>query len=515
MKFKFYVRMISLALIMLAVFNLFAACDGASSANATNNGKNDAESDINNGTTEESTVVEASPDTIGIEKQNYDSELYMWVQTDCNPGDLYWLEESSGNAMDEAVYTRQEKVLEYLGVAIKGRKAGSHSEYDELFKTAVQNKDGSVDLLLTHVSSGVSGLIQEGYLRDFQDIDGINLDNEHWNHEFMDTLSIDDNYFLGFNDSNILYTYVIAFNKQMLGQLSLEGYSVDNLYEKVLKGEWTIDVFLDLAQKGFQDKGSGDKHIYGLVGMQWVPWCGFLHSSGINIVEQDESGTYKSVIMNDEYKEKTASLVDKLKNFSGSGYGSFTFQTGSEHPAARLHNGRALMELTSTHSLDNLLDYDISFGILPYPMFSNDQYDDSSKSLGYRSLQWGGNYGIPNYLRNEIMVGETLELFAFFSKPVQTTFYEKVLGKQVSEAPDDARMLDIVWSSVCSDMGQTFDGKTALLYLLPKVTWNGNGGQELVSYYATLQSAGNKNLAEFVQKVKKVAKQQEKLHGQN
>jgi hypothetical protein len=226
-----------------------------------------------------------------------------------------------------------------------------------------------------------------------------------------------------------------------------------------------------------------------------------------------EEGKYEISIMNDGNKERTADLVDKLKNYSGSGYGQFTFQTSSEVPSARLTNNRALMELTSTHSLEGYLNYDISFGVLPYPMYDTDQYDPESESLGYRSLQWGGYFGIPTYQRNELMTGTTLELMAFYSKPVQTTFYEKLLGKQVSEAPDDAKMLDIVWNGVCSDMGQTFNDETRVLYFLPQVTWNGAGGQELVSYHASVAPSGNRNLAAFIKKVDKIAKAQDKQNG--
>ena len=405
MKKTLWLRILSLVMVALMSFCTLVACDDKDNTNKGN---------VTDDQKEEVTE-EASPDTIGIDKQNFDSEFYLWVQNDCNPSDLYWLEESKGDSMDEAVYARQEKILEYLGVSIKGKKAGSHTEYTGLFTTAVQNKDGSVDTILTHVSSGVTEMVSGGYLKDFQDVEGIDLDNEHWNHDFMDALSISGNYYLGFNDSNILYTYVIAFNKDMLTQLDLDGYSLDEVYDKVEKGKWTLDTFLDLAQKGFQDKGSDDKHVYGLIGMQWVPWCGFLHSSNINLVEQDETGKYTIAIMSDANKEKTANLVDKLKNFSGSGYGSFTFQTGGDMPDARLTNNRALMELASTHALEGFLTSDVTFGILPYPMYDTDQYDPNSPSLGYRSLQWGGNYGIPTYQKNELMTGLTMELLAFFS----------------------------------------------------------------------------------------------------
>lgn len=455
--------------------------------------------------------TETAPETIpeilpeNIEKKYYDDEFYMSIMTDSNPMYCFWVEESQGDMMSEVIYARQAKVYDYLGVNVIAKDAGNYASYTNDFKVAVKNKYGSVDTLLTHVTSGITGLIEGMYLQDFRDIPGIDLEQDYWNMDFMESLSIADNYYLGFSDFNMLYTYVIAFNKDMLNQLSLDGYSEDKLYESVFNGTWTLDRFLDLGQKGFQEKG--DRDIYGIVGQQWVPFVGFLHASNINYVEMDETGTYKLALMNDTYKEKTTALVDKLKSYSASGYGQFTFPSSGyiSSPDARITDNRALMQLSSTYTLESYLDYDLSFGVLPYPLYDTDQYDANSDSLGYRSLQWGGYLAVPAYLRNEQMAGETLELLAFYSEPVRITFYEKLLGRQIAESLNDAMVLEIVWNSVCTDFGQTYNDEVDILYLIPNVTWPGEGGKELVPYYTSVKPAGNKKLAQFVKIVEKLS----------
>ena len=496
MKKQIWIRILSLLIVLATLFSVFAACE------ANSEDKNDDKKDNNDNLANESgsEEVTAEPVPENIKKTNYDDEFYMSIMTDVNPMKYFWVEESKGDAMSEAIYERQQKVYNYIGVDIKAKGAGSYTTYTDSFKTAVKNKDGSVDTLLTHVNMGISSMIVEQYLQDFQDIPGIDLDKDYWNHDFMDANSIADCYYLGFSDYNILYTYVIAFNKKMLNQLALDTFSEEELYESVYNGTWTLDRFLELGQKGFQEKG--DKDIYGLVGQQWVPWCGFFHSSNINLVEMNEKGEYELSFYNDANKEKTANLVDKLKNFSASGYGEFI--KGTSSPEAKLTNGRALMHIAATHWLEDYLNYEISFGVLPYPLYDEYQFDSSIPSLGYRSLQWGGQIVIPSYLRNTQMVGETLELLAFYSDNVQTTFYEKLLGKQVSEAPDDAKVLDIVWNGICGDIGQTFNDEAGVLYFLPEVTWPGEGGKQLASYYASKEKAANKKLNAFIKKVNKL-----------
>ena len=481
---KFF-RVIALFMSAVALLSVFASCE---SAVGTEN---------NTSVTETETEEEAMP---SVEKNNYNDEFYLSILDDVNPPDYYWVEESEGDALSEAIYDRQERVLNYLGVSILSKSAGDYNTYVEPFKNTVMNKDGSVDTLLSHVNQGVSGLISGVYLRSFDNLPGADIEADHWNHEFMNTLSIAGNYYLGFSDFNILYTHVIAFDKAMLERLALENYSEAALYESVRNYTWTIDRLLELATLGFQEKSGGN--IYGLTGQQWVPWIGFLHASDINLVELGDDGQYKISIMSEKNQEKTADLVDKLKEFVRSKRGQLTTPDGVSVPSpdAKLSNGRALMSLTSTYGLVDFLDYEISFGVLPYPM-----YDENQKDVGYRSLQWGGYLCVPSYLRNEDMTGETLEVLAFYSDRVKVTFYEKLLGKQVAEAPDDRQMLDIIWDGVCADFGQTFaDEASGLLYLFPTVT-DPSKPYELVSYHASVVGAGNRNLNAFARKVAKAS----------
>ena len=494
-------RITSFILLSVMLVSAFVACDsGDKTVNETKAPANN--SDGASEGTEEEVITEATPEY--IDQKNYDAEFYLRNQKDCNPMKNFWVEKSEGDTLSEAVFARQEKIKNWIGVEIIAEVAGSHGSYASDFMNSVTTKDGSVDVLLTHISSGVTAMISGGYFQDFSNFDGIDIEQEYWNHEFMDKLAINDKYYLGFGDYNLLRTYVITFNKDLLSQLAIEGYSQKEIYDSVRNGTWTLDKMIDLTNKGFTQKGGPDKDIYGLVGQQWVPWIGFFHSSGINLIDMDEDGTYKVAVMNDKNKEKTTALVTKLKDLSSSGKGSFTFPGGGTiaSPDARVRNKRALMELLESNGLEGLLSYEITFGVLPYPLYDTNQYDPNSASLGYRSLQWGGSLGIANYLAKEAaIVGETLELLNFYAPKVQVAYYEKLLGKQVSQAPDDAEMLNIIWKSVCSDMGQTFDGEIGYLYFLPKVTWPGSDGQELVSYNKSLEAAANKGIKKFIRKV--------------
>ena len=480
-----HLKLITLILVMLMVITCFASCI-------------QLEDDLDDGIGEDDeNAVEVYPTT--VEKKSYGKEFYMSIVPATNPMQYIWVEKSAGDAMSEAVYARQERVFNYIGVEVVASSAGNHREYVARYRTAVEKRDGSVDCLFSHVHEGVAGLVEQMYFKDLNMLQGIDLEQEYWNDDFMGSLEIDGSRYLGYSDINILYTYLIAFNKDLLDQYA--GSLEKSVYQMVEDKEWTLDTMLSLAQLVSIDKtndGKTDDDVYGLTGQQWVPWVGFFHSSNINLVEQNENGDYELSFMNSTNADKTKDLVMKLKDFSASKYAYLTYPMGGKTVSNKvpLNTGRALMELVSTLSVENYLKYDLNFGVLPYPLY--DQYQKN-----YRSLQWSGYICVPSYVSDELMVGETLEVMSFYSKDVLVTFYEKVLGKQVADVPEDAKMLeDYIRKNVCTDFAQSYtSAATSALYFLPTVTYPGPEGEEMVSYYKSFADNSNKSIAKFIQTV--------------
>ena len=474
-----------LTLCMLLSSAMLVACD------------TDKQEETTSGTTESTENVEKETEVFpDVEKQNYNKEFYLHILPDVNPVDFYWVEESKNDILSDAIYTRQQKVRDYLGVEVIGTATGNYAEYIEPFKTAVKNKDESVHTLISHVYTGVNGLISENYLLDLNELPGIDLDADYWNQQFMEDLSLNGRRYLGFSDFNLLYTYVVAFNKTLLDQYD-DNFD-ESIYDMVTNYHWTIDRMISLANLAYIDK-SGDGKTkddqFGIASSRWVPFSGLLQASNINHVEIDESGKYVVAPYLEKNRERTTILVEKLKALVASDAGWFwNDRSGNEISFA---SGDVLLNLASTYGLTSLIEKEIVFGVVPYPMF-----DEAQKDVGYRSLQWGGYICVPTYLGNStVMVGETLEMLSFYSDDVIEVFYQKLLGKQVAESPQDKQMLDIIWDSVCSDFGQTFCEVTPAntLHLLANLTAE-DASQNLASYMAERESALNKAYTKFLKK---------------
>ena len=493
---KKYVKCLAFFLACLMTLSLLVGCGGGEAETENKQNATDNASD-----TAIDVETEAMPE---VERNNYGEDFYLWVMNDTNNIKYHFVEESENDVLSEAIFARQEKVRDYLGVNIVGTKTpGTFTTYATDFKTAVKNKDGSVDMMLTHVYSGVCSLISENYLSDLANLPGVDIDADYWNQEFMEDLSINDKYFLGNSDFNILATYVITFNKDMM-----EKYAdalPKSVYDMVRDYEWTIDQMIGLANLVYIDETADGKtpdDTFGISGPQWNEFPGFLHASDIKIIDQDQSGAYTTVLLNDVNAEKTYTLIDKLYNLAKSDCAWFDYMTTSINTVP-LTSNRVLLHLTATNSLVSFLDYEIPFGVLPYPL-----YDTNQKDAGYKHLQWGGYISVPAYMRNEQMIGETLEVLSFFSEDVKVAYYEKMLGKQVADVPDDSEMLSIIWDTVCCEFAQTYSdtlGGTNLLYSMATVT-DAAAASNAASTIETHARAANGGIIKFFNKIEKANK---------
>lgn len=488
---------ILLACLMLA--SAFASCDSGKTPEETESKQ--AQQGSENGTrAPEESETEYMPE---IERTNYGEDFYLQAYGGSQYMIYLWAEDRDQNIITEAVYDRQQKVEDYLGITMFGiTPPGDHEHYHESFVTSVKNRDGAVDLFIPNAYMAVPGIIEGGYCRDLKTLSGLNLDADYWNGEYMEDLALHDRYYLGYSDYNIAKTYLFTFNKDMLAKY--DDALDESIYDTVRGFRWTLDKMISLANLVYIDAtgdGQTADDTFGLTGQQWIPFIPFLHGSNLKLVDVDEKGNYAVAVYNKKNAAKTTELVDKLKALASSDCCWLRYRI-EDTPMVPITTGRTLMYLADFKALDGFLDYDVSFGVLPYPMF-----DEAQKDVGYISLNYDGYIVVPSYLRNEEMVADTIELLSFYSQPVRTAVYEKMLGKQVADTPDDAAMLDIIFDSLCSDFGLTYSTITpnldGILYMIPKLTRE-NGTDSIASYVQGLVRGANTAIDKYLKKLAKI-----------
>ena len=425
-----------------------------------------------------------------IEKKDYDAEFVI-----TGVGEVRnWMlaaEDSAGDPLEDSIYERSIKIKDYLGVTISEVDAGDWIAYASNVLRTVQAGDDAYQMVSTSTYQGIVELMSSGAMFDFSEFESVNLDAPYWAYDYMEGLTIQDKFLLGYNDSCLSNTFCIVFNKDLM-----ETYNLTAPYEEVYNMKWTLDRLIAFVSQVSRDNGDNiwdASDTYGITGWGWTDLIAFTQASNMRIVDRDEDGLYQ--IAYDKNQEKTLALINKLSTFYNAEYGYF-WTPGSDRESmgsVGFGSGRALTYLMNTTALPGLRGETLRFGVLPYPMYDEDQG-------AYMNLNWNGNIMVPSSIRDANMVGDTLEMLAYYTAPVKTAYFEDLLGSKLAEAPDDAAMLDIIWDSIVSDAGVitsniSNNAVDHFLYLVPNICRDGSG--TYASYVKSKLKAANRGLDAF------------------
>ena len=455
-------KILALLLASLMVLPMLAAC-GETIENPTP----DESGTANQAVTEEADT-EKKPT---VAKKDYDEEFTAIYCVDIFKDGYFFIEEDEiqmGNDLEDKIYERMINVEEYLGVELVAINGGSYLEYATPVRTSISAGDDTYQLVMTHVYHEVASLITGNNFRDYNDFLSINLEADYWNSDLMERLAINDKMYCGYNDFCLANCYMIGFNKDMHKDYES---AIGNLYEQVLNKEWTMEKFVEYSSLVSRDNGDGqwdDKDTYGFSCYAWVPLISFQIGCDIPIVKTDADGEFYISPMKDN-PDKIVALDELLMDLvhAQSTYKYVPDSFEGHTTALHLKSGRVLFEMLNSYDMVTTKEEEIKVGVLPYPLWD-------TKQDKYLTMSWNGVLCIPTTVRNEDMVGDVMEMLAWYTQPVTTAFYETLLGSKVADAPEDVEMMNIIWAGQVSDIGQVFCNSSpqleCLLYALPHHT---------------------------------------------
>lgn len=438
-------RILSLLLLGAMLVSL-AACGG--------NGDNKDDTKDTSGSD-----VTASNEYAGIEKKDYGKDfVVLYPDFSSDYISYFFAEENTGEAMDVALFNREIKIEEHLGVDIEYQLVNNNGDsglsaiYPAIQQMAMTG-DNLYQMVLTHCIQVTAVMATDGLLLDLNTVNSIDFENEWWNRTANDNLEIDGKQFYAVSDYVIPEMYVILFNKDLIEKNDLE-----NPYDLVHEGKWTIDKMLELSESVLLDNGDGIWDVndtYGFGAPSDHMLTAFSYSCGLTLVEKDEDGFFSFAFNS----PKVYDVVDKLKLLfeSPSTYhyhwaadmGLYGYST---EDALNIGTGRALFTLDQISMLYRWRNSDVDFGILPYPKYDENQDE-------YYSLDWAALTCVPEVAEDHEMIGEVMELYGCLSsEEVLPAFYDIMLGEKLSRDPESREMLDIIFDGSVFDAGMNYFG---------------------------------------------------------
>ena len=299
------------------------------------------------------------------------------------PTTINYAAEESGEIVNDTLYAREQWIEEtyHVNVVNIDGLGDTWAERKPLSSVVLAGED-AYDLVLTDASNnGAFYFSINGYSYPLTYIDSIHLDKPYWMPEVNEKLKVNGELYVSACPISPRYygsVYIIQFNRDLAKNLDL-----DDFYDLVNEGKWTIDRMFDAAKDAYADlNGDGkmdENDQYGLVYEVLTPESIIL-GAGMHYVEND-NGTFK-VMLDDE---NLVDLINKIAEFAARPCCARD-ASGFTNGEVLLNNGTYLFRNPCTFDLAAYRDLQYDYGVLPMPKLDEAQ----TSYIGY-SQPWATN----------------------------------------------------------------------------------------------------------------------------
>lgn len=402
-----------------------------------------------------------------------------------------YAEEMNGQLINDAVFQRNTTIESLLDIKIAENK---DTDASGTVRSAVASGDSQYDVVMPYMNNTIN-LALEGSLLDLQEIPYLDLEKPWWDERANRDLILNNRLFITTGDISILdneCTMVMFFNKEMISQHGLE-----SPYELVRENKWTLDKVAEISSNLTNDKNGDGKMTtaddqWGISIAHNAP-ISFFFGTGERIVQADANGELQ-VMMG---SERAFDVFDKIVNLCYSEEVlsmHTTDKSGFDDVSASFNQGNIMFVTFALVDINALRDAEFEFGILPYPLFDENQQEYNNLiSTGLVS-----STSVPITCDNTELTGVTLEAMAAYSTNTLTTaYYDNALKTRYVRDEESQDMLDIIFATRVYDLGFIFDwaGSGSMI-----TNMFGNKQTEFASSWKKLEKATLKSMEKTLKK---------------
>lgn len=352
-----------------------------------------------------------------------------------------------GDIVAEAVYERNMRVSDRLGVKIEAVEGSEWDTWIEELALSIQAGDNAYDAICGAVLTAYN-CIPQGYLYNLKDVSSVNLSSPWWDQTEIAGMTFLDGVYTLAGDINFYDNYgtsCMFFNVEMCASNDME-----LPYQAVRDGTWTFDMLNGMVKDLYQDlNGDGKAKSEDMYGM--VSNAAFIKRmlDGLNFrqIVQDDNN-YPVINESEAYINAITDVLDLMQT---RGY----YSSGGDGSYADIFTGnRALFSEDNFAYLVAARDIDaFTIGILPYP-----KYDEKQENYCCPINEpYSTVYGIPTTANAE-MVGYVLEAMGAASVDTVTeaVIEKNCMVKSVRDE-DSVDMIRIILNSAAYPLATVTD----------------------------------------------------------
>lgn len=446
-------KLISLFLLASMAAATLASCGGDGSG--TNN---DTTASSGETTTE---AVDTNLDSHGFLKDEIPAdtkfggaEVSMLIR-EAKANTEFFVEEATGDIVDDALVSRNNKVEERLGVKLNfitmPGEWGDRDNFNGAIKQSVLAGDGAYDICAV-LSNQLATLTLDGLLTNLNKLQYLDFEKPWWAKGLLDELAVDDKLYFASGDASlglINGMMCVFYNKKMC-----EDFQVPDMYELVNSGEWTIAKVEELTKGVYQDLNGDDKKgpedRLGFATGSYNQLYGFIDSFDLKVLERGSDGLPSKVVFD---SEKVVDAVNKLISLFKDNDAFATLSKDAPDYSDAFKSGNVLFctgEFKDTGTYRDISAFD--YGVIPFP-----KYDTAQKDYRTTARATYSSFCIPVTANNADMSAAVLECFASESyRQVSPAYFETALKVKYSRDDETSQMFDLIKSSVTFSFATSF-----------------------------------------------------------
>ena len=451
-KIKLAVLLLILSAILLP---LIISCGGdGSKSNDIDNGKvNDANSNNNDNSGGAAADI-AVEELYAYPEHDFKGEVITflarkdnWAGGSQDLEDLF-VENMTGEVFNDAVYARTKKVEEKYNVEIK---VSYVPDAIATITKSVKAGDDEYQMIQEKLMFMSSNLATQNYLFDLNTVSSMNLDAPWYNQNAIKEMSINKKVTVLGGDMTIndkSGVIMAVFNKKMVEQ-----YALENLYNTVRDGKWTLDKVYELMMQTTADlNGDGVLKVnddqWGLVSEDYGGWM-LAAASGNKIAELDKDGMPYMTLVTD----KSLSDYQKIQKLMYEKDGRATVAEDEDHVKIFVEN-RCFISIDMLSNIAMLRGMEEDFGILPMP-----KQDETQKDYITTISPWQSRFlAMPSTCGNPEMVGAVVDAMSREStNTIAAAYYDNLLNQKIARDEESIEMLQQIFSSIVYDIGAVFN----------------------------------------------------------
>lgn len=405
--------------------------------------------------------------------------------------------EETGDVIDDAVYKRNLKVEDELKVKFKyDSRTGHGNEYSSWLSTlnsSILAGDNAYQLAGGY-GYRLSTEALSGNFMDLADNPYIDFTKPWWPSNIIEAADIGGKITMAFGNIDPVYydsTYAVFFNKVIA-----EDNKLNDIYQLVNDGKWTLDKFLEYSQAAADDLNGDSKMTeedrYGVLFDTAMSIDAFINSCDIKITSRDSDGLPKLIGLSEKYINVQQKLRSAIHNSDHVSY-------GNENNSTLFMSGKALFMPVSLKSAHTLRAMDDDFGIIPYPKYNEEQ----EKYITHNSIGNTTAYLVPITSDAEL-AGCVLEALAYYGyKDILPEYYERALKGKGTRDDESAAMLDLIFANIEFEFTQIYsfnfgDNKSPSMALRASVYYD----EELASTWAKSENLYEETMKNLINELK-------------